>query len=135
MFAKTSSGKKTIGTDTLIGQATTVEGKLVCETDLRIEGTITGDVHCSQNVIIGESGKAYSNIHASSLIIAGLMQGDVSVTETVIIESSGRLEGNILCRSFIIKEGGTFNGNSQMQQDTTAVANNSTSTDIITSDL
>lgn len=123
MFAKSSSGKKISGTDTLIGQATTFEGKLVCETDLRIEGTITGDVHCSQNVIIGESGKAYSHIQASSLVIAGFMQGDVSVTESVIIESSGRLEGNVLCQSFIIKEGGKFNGNSKMQQNAPSLTN------------
>ncbi|MCE5170217.1 polymer-forming cytoskeletal protein [Paenibacillus profundus] len=114
MFSKASNAKKPPGTDTLIGQATKLEGQLDCDTDLRIEGTVKGDVTCSRDVTIGETGIVESNMRAANVIIAGTLNGDVDVTGTLIIEQTGRLTGNTSCSAFIIKEGGHFNGTSRM---------------------
>ncbi|MCY9516512.1 bactofilin family protein [Paenibacillus apiarius] len=114
MFSKASNAKKPPGTDTLIGQATKLEGQLDCETDLRIEGTVKGDVTSSRDVTIGETGVVESNMRAANVIIAGTMNGDVDATGMIVIEQTGRLNGNTCCSAFIIKEGGHFNGTSRM---------------------
>ncbi|CAH8769313.1 bactofilin family protein [Paenibacillus dendritiformis] len=106
--------KRPPGTDTLIGQATTLEGTVDCETDLRIEGRIRGSIRCSRNITIGETGVVYADVEGVSVVIAGSLTGDVIASGSLLIESTGQLNGNATCSAFIIKDGGQFNGTSSM---------------------
>ncbi|UHA74382.1 bactofilin family protein [Paenibacillus sp. 481] len=119
MFQRQPAVKKTISTDTLIGQATRIEGQIHCDTDLRIEGHVNGDVVCTRDVTVGESGRVTSNLKAANVVLAGQLHGDVEISGNLMIETTGVLNGNFTCASLIIKEGGTFNGSSRMSSDTT----------------
>ncbi|PZM62339.1 bactofilin family protein [Paenibacillus dendritiformis] len=112
MFSRNE--KRPPGTDTLIGQATTLEGTVDCETDLRIEGRIRGSIRCSRNITIGETGVVYADVEGVSVVIAGSLTGDVIASGSLLIESTGQLNGNATCSAFIIKDGGQFNGTSSM---------------------
>lgn len=114
MFNKSSSGKRPPGTDTIIGQATRFEGKIYCETDLHVEGQVNGDIHCLRDVIVGETGKLTSVVHANNLILSGQLDGNVIVTGSCIIEPTGKLTGEVESGAFVIHEGGIFNGMSRM---------------------
>jgi cytoskeletal protein CcmA (bactofilin family) len=105
------------GTDTLIGQSTSIEGFMRCESNLRIEGKVTGDIECNNNVTIGETGIARSNISATNLIIAGKVYGDLTIQGTITIMPTGELHGNLTSSSLIIHEGATFNGSSNMKNE------------------
>ncbi|MGG4394889.1 polymer-forming cytoskeletal protein [Paenibacillus thiaminolyticus] len=112
MFSRNE--KRPPGTDTLIGQATTLEGTVDCETDLRIEGRISGSIRCSRNITIGETGVVFADVEGVSVVIAGSLTGDVIASGSLLIESTGQLNGNATCSAFIIKDGGQFNGTSSM---------------------
>lgn len=112
MFSRNE--KRPPGTDTLIGQSTTLEGTVDCETDLRIEGRIRGSIRCSRNITIGETGVVYADVEGVSIVIAGSLTGDVMASGSLVIESTGQLNGNANCTAFIIKDGGQFNGTSSM---------------------
>jgi cytoskeletal protein CcmA (bactofilin family) len=103
-------------TDTLIGQGTLSEGKILCEVNLRIEGEHRGDIECKGDVIIGEGGIARSNITARDITVAGKIFGDILTTGQLIITSSGHLTGNITAHKLIIQDGGMLNGNCHMEQ-------------------
>lgn len=120
MFSKPSGGKRPPGTDTIIGQATRLEGLLHCETDLHVEGQVNGDIHCLRDVIIGETGIVTSCIKANNLIVSGQLDGNVIVTGSCIIETTGRLTGEVESCAFIIREGGMFNGISRMAASSSA---------------
>lgn len=102
-------------TDTLIGEGTTFEGRIKSEASIRIEGGITGDIECAGDVIIGERGIVKSNISARDVILAGNVHGNVITKGKLTITSTGSLQGNISAASFIIEEGGLFQGNSKME--------------------
>ncbi|WP_028544460.1 bactofilin family protein [Paenibacillus taiwanensis] len=104
-------------TNTLIGYGTQVEGKLICETSLRIEGNFRGEIECSRDVVIGESGIAHSSIQAADIVIAGQVHGDMRVSGKLTITPTGRLYGNITSGNLIIHEGATFVGASIMSKD------------------
>lgn len=108
--------KRLAATDTLIGQGTLGEGKLVCEASLRIEGEYRGDIECKGDVIIGECGLVKSNITARDVTIAGTVFGDIQTRGRLIITSSGHLNGNITAHTLIIQDGGMLNGNSRMEK-------------------
>lgn len=108
--------KRVVATDTLIGQGTLTEGKMVCDASLRIEGEYRGDIECKGNVIIGECGVARSNITAVDVTVAGKVFGDIMTKGRLIITSSGQLNGNLYANTLIIQDGGIINGSCQMDQ-------------------
>lgn len=108
--------KRLAATDTLIGQGTISEGRLICEASLRIEGEHRGDIECKADVIIGECGLARSNITARDITIAGKVFGDIVTKGRLIITSSGTLTGAITTQTLIIQDGGKLNGNCYMEQ-------------------
>jgi cytoskeletal protein CcmA (bactofilin family) len=101
-------------TDTLIGEGTNFEGRIKSEASIRIEGHITGDVECTGDVTVGEKGSVKSNISARDIIIAGTVTGNIVTKGKLTITSTGSLHGNISATSFIIDEGGIFQGTSKM---------------------
>lgn len=109
-------------TDTLIGEGTTFEGRIKSEASIRIEGGITGDIECAGDVIIGERGVVKSNVSARDVILAGNVHGNIITKGKLTITSTGSLQGNISAASFIIEEGGQFQGNSKMETATAATA-------------
>ena len=54
---------------TLISAGTTLNGDVASENDLRIDGTVKGNVICSAKVIIGTTGLVEGNIMAGKLQI------------------------------------------------------------------
>lgn len=111
--------KRFSGTDTLIGHGTHAEGKMICESNVRVEGEYQGDIECTGSVIIGESGLARSNIVANDIIVAGKVFGDITTKGRLTITSNGKLYGNVTAGSFILQDGGILNGSCRMdhQQD------------------
>jgi len=103
-------------TDTLIGQGTHAEGKMVCEAGLRIEGEYRGDIECVGDVIVGECGLARSNISARDVTIAGKVYGDIVTKGRLTITATGQLHGNINAHSFIMQDGGIFTGACRMER-------------------
>lgn len=110
--------KRVSTTDTLIGQGTHIEGKLICEASLRIEGEYSGDIECLGDIIIGESGIARCNITAKDLTIAGKVFGEIVTKGRLTITATGQVTGNVVAQTLIIHDGGMINGTCRM--DTTA---------------
>ncbi|WP_168123636.1 polymer-forming cytoskeletal protein [Paenibacillus sp. HB172176] len=107
--------KRLAAADTLIGQGTIAEGKMVSEANLRIEGEYRGDIECKGDVIIGECGVARSNIIAHDITLAGRLFGDIETKGRLIITSSGQITGNVKAHSLIIQDGGLINGSCHME--------------------
>lgn len=113
----TNRKKHNLGTtDTLIGQGTSIEGKLKCEASLRIEGEFQGEIDSQGDIIIGERGIARSNISARDVVIAGIVYGDITTKGRLTITASGQLHGNCAAQSLIIHDGGIFSGSSLMEK-------------------
>ncbi|NEW07011.1 polymer-forming cytoskeletal protein [Paenibacillus sp. SYP-B3998] len=101
-------------TDTLIGEGTICDGKIISEASLRIEGQLNGDIECAGDITVGENAVVQSNIHARDVLIAGKVKGNIYTKGKLVVTNSGVLVGNIEVRSFIIQEGGIFQGSSSM---------------------
>jgi cytoskeletal protein CcmA (bactofilin family) len=114
-FAMFKETKRTIATDTLIGQGTIAEGKIISEANLRIEGEYRGDIECRGDVIIGECGIARSNILAHDVTLAGKLFGDIVTKGRLLITASGQLFGNVTAQTLIVQDGATLNGSFTME--------------------
>ncbi|WP_342424320.1 polymer-forming cytoskeletal protein [Paenibacillus sp. FSL E2-0178] len=103
-------------TDSLIGHGGTLEGKVHCDTNLRIEGNFSGEILCQGTVTVGEQGTVHSSIKAQEVIIAGKVYGDVTANQKLIMTETGQLHGNIAAGALSIMEGSVLNGSVAMAE-------------------
>lgn len=104
----------------IIGTGTKVNGDLVSDGDIRIDGTIEGHVTVKQRLVLGEQGTISGDIEAKDAIIAGLLKGNLKVEQTLILKPSSRIEGDIVTDKIIIESGAQFNGRCSMNQQLSA---------------
>ena len=112
---KNTQAEKTASTSaTLISAGTTVQGDLNSQSDLRIDGTIHGNVSCGAKVVIGPSGFVEGNIAGAHADISGRLVGNVVAKEMVQLRTKCQVHGNVTATSLQIDAGAVFNGQSQM---------------------
>ena len=105
---------------TLISAGTTFKGDVISENDLRIDGTINGNVHCSAKIIVGPTGFVDGNIEGQQADITGKVKGNIIVKDLLQLKAEGNVQGNITAAKLQVDPTTTFNGHCQMG---TAVAN------------
>ncbi|RLD15519.1 MAG: hypothetical protein DRI28_00275 [Caldiserica bacterium] len=97
-----------------IGEGTSVDGKIVAQGNLRIDGKVKGEIDCKGTVTVGEKGNVEANIKASTLIAMGTVIGNVHVKERVEILNTGKIEGDVETPKIAIEEGGILDGKCNM---------------------
>lgn len=99
---------------TIIGESVVIEGKIKSDTSIQVEGKVYGDIETQGNVIVSEKGLVQANISGNEVTIIGKVNGNVFGKERINIKANGRLIGETKTKSFVIDEGGTFVGKSNM---------------------
>lgn len=112
---KTNAAEKNFSNSaTLISAGTILQGDVKSENDLRIDGTIKGNVTSQSKIVVGPSGFVEGNINGHQADISGRVQGNITVKELVQLRDKSQLAGNINAASLQIDAGAIFNGQSQM---------------------
>jgi len=117
MFAKEKSNgasEKSGSSATLISAGTVLQGDVKSETDLRIDGTIQGNVYSSAKIVIGPTGHVEGNIEGRHADITGRVTGNITVEELLQLRGQCHVEGNIQATTLQIDPTATFNGKCQM---------------------
>jgi cytoskeletal protein CcmA (bactofilin family) len=96
----------------IISAETNIEGKIYSPRPIKIEGTVTGEIISSREVVIGREGKVRANVKTRNIIIEGNFKGNIILSGEVKITSTGVLFGNIIQMdtSLNIENGGLFKG-------------------------
>ncbi len=118
---QSSSGKKPTAAPTGGGaglnslvKGTHIEGKIKAPSDIRIEGTLDGDLDCQAKVIIGPSGSVTGNVTCRTAMIEGKFEGNLKVSELLEVRESARVEGDVTYGKIKIDAGAMLIGNIQM---------------------
>lgn len=101
--------------DTVIGPSATWRGTLRSDGGVRVEGRFEGCIEVAGNVVVAESGMVDGDIIARDVIIGGIVRGDVEGAGRLEVLSTGQLIGDITVSSFMIDEGGLFEGISRLK--------------------
>ncbi len=108
------SAEKNADLNTILGKGTIFEGNIKVEHSLRIDGTVKGDVHTSDTLVIGKDGQVEGNIDVKSLILGGKLKGNARVAEIIVLESKSEFRGEMITGKLIIDEGAIFEGKCSM---------------------
>lgn len=104
----------------LIGSGTVVEGKLMTEGSIRIDGTMVGDVVAKADAAIGPTGTLEGKLSAKNVSLAGKVKGTITASEKLILESKSVLQGDIIASKLVVDEGAVFDGHCKMSAEAPA---------------
>ncbi|PJF23037.1 MAG: hypothetical protein CUN56_02955 [Phototrophicales bacterium] len=104
----------TIGFETVLGASTILEGKLTSGGNVRLDGTFTGTLNISGNVLVGETAKITADIDAHNISIAGSVRGNVSGNKIQLLRT-GRVWGDIHAVALATEEGAFIDGKITMK--------------------
>lgn len=90
---------------------TSVEGKLRSTSDIRVDGTIKGDLICEAKVIIGPSGIIEGNIRCQNAVIEGKFEGTLVVADLLNIRENAKVTGDVSYGKLIVQSGAVISGN------------------------
>lgn len=94
-----------------IGQGVTVEGKIVSNQDIRIDGHVQGQIEVGQHeLVLGQGAELKANVNARTVLVAGTLEGNVNAAERVQIQATGVLLGDLVAPRLIIQDGGVLRG-------------------------
>jgi cytoskeletal protein CcmA (bactofilin family) len=97
-----------------IGSGIRIQGELLGDEDVLVEGRVEGRVEVSKAFRVGLGGVVVADVAAGTVDIAGHVVGNVSAAERVELLPTGTLEGNIQAPSIVIGEGARFTGRIDM---------------------
>lgn len=99
-----------MGREAVIGKTTRVRGRVSGDGDLRLEGSVEGDIALRGDLTIAEGAQASSNVEARAVTVGGVLEGDVRASGIVHIESGARVRGDVRGESVAIDDGAEFTG-------------------------
>lgn len=104
------------GTVTL-GPRDRLEGKLVCESDLVVQGYIEGEVTTTGDVRVEQSATVKAKLECRNLSVRGRVEGEVNAQKRLHLAGSGTVQGNVRVAKLQVEDGATFNGSITMHTD------------------
>ncbi len=107
------------GSASLIGSGTSLKGDITSNGDLRIDGTLVGNIICSSKVIIGANGVVEGDISGQQADIMGKVSGTIKVKELLQLKSNCVVNGNLHAAKLQIEPAANFNGQCHMMQEQT----------------
>ncbi len=107
---------------TIIGVGTTISGNLESNGDIRIDGTLLGNLIAKAKVIVGASGNVEGNIDGKQADILGRVTGKIKIEELLYIHGKASIDGDLYAGKLHIEPTATFNGQCHMGANVVAIS-------------
>lgn len=118
MFQKEKTAKRqsdnSIGRINLIGSGTSITGEVKTDSDIRIDGSVNGDIHSDAKVVLGENARVEGNIYCKEADVHGQVVGNLHIHELLHLKTPARVDGDIHTRKLVVESGASFNGQCYM---------------------
>ena len=112
--SKSSYDATTTNASTMIGTGTTITGDLESNGDIRIDGTLIGNLRGKAKIIIGADGIVQGNIEGLQADIMGHVTGTIKVQELLYLHGKTEVKGDIYAGKLQIEPTAIFNGKCHM---------------------
>ena len=115
MFSsKSANREKQAVSLSLIGPGTCITGDIDSPGDIRIDGTLKGNLRCQSKILIGPEGVVEGEINGKQADIMGTVHGNISMTGLLHLHGNANIEGDIHATQLQIDPSVSFNGQCKM---------------------
>ncbi len=92
-----------------LAQGTSIEGTLHADFDIRIDGTLRGNLTCRGKVIIGPSGSITGDVQCENAVIEGRFEGVLLVADVLQVKETAHIQGDVTTQKLVVQPGSIFN--------------------------
>jgi cytoskeletal protein CcmA (bactofilin family) len=103
-----SSSSNTISKDT------SIDGNVETTGNLRIEGTVKGNIRARSKIVLGNSGEVEGKVFAQTADIEGTIKGTIQVEGMLTLKSTANIKGDIKTGKLAMEAGAIFDGKCKM---------------------
>ncbi len=89
-------------------------GELHIDGDVRLGGTVQGEIHATGDVEVDDEAKVNASLAGGDINIRGSVSGPVIARKRLVVARSGSLTGDVRVARLVIQDGATFSGNVSM---------------------
>lgn len=100
----------------LISNGTDITGDIKSTGDIRIDGSLTGNLNTKGKVVIGQTGKVNGEVNCKNSEVSGVVEGKIVVNQLLILKASSKIIGDIVTSKLSIEPGAIFSGNCKMSE-------------------
>lgn len=98
----------------LISNGTEITGDIKSNGDIRVDGTLTGNLNTKGKVVIGTTGKIKGEVFCKNSEVSGTIEGKISVGQLLNLKASSKIHGDISTSKLSIEPGARFTGTCKM---------------------
>jgi cytoskeletal protein CcmA (bactofilin family) len=109
-MAKYNESESNSNNINLIGLGTEIHGDIMSNGDLRIDGSLVGNISAKGKVVIGETGKIKGEITCKNCDVSGIVDGKIMVSELLSLKSNAKIIGDMSTNRLAIEPGSRFTG-------------------------
>ncbi|MEC5142528.1 polymer-forming cytoskeletal protein [Chitinophaga sp. 212800010-3] len=116
---KSKGDKQTMlptSTVNIIGNGTTIQGDIVCEGDIRIDGQVTGLVSTKAKIVVGPEGEIVGDLVCQSADVLGKVTGIIKVDDLLFLKGNALVKGDVYTAHFEMEPTAKFNGRCYMDE-------------------
>lgn len=110
----------------IIGAGTLIKGNLESNGDIRIDGTLQGNLITKGKLVLGPTGKTEGEVQCKNCEVSGTVDGKIIVDELLSLKNSAKIYGDIITSKLAIEPGAVFTGTCNMgsQKGTVKIVDN-----------
>src|SRR5687767_7970000 len=84
-------------------QGTNIEGSVQADKDIRIDGSLRGNLNCKGKVIIGPTGFISGDVQCENAVIEGRFEGVLLVTDILHVKETAKVEGDVTTQKLVVQ--------------------------------
>lgn len=111
----------THGNYSRIEKSTHIKGSIKTHSDIRIDGTLEGDIQTKGKLIVGKGGTVKGDVVCLNADIEGNFQGKLNAQETLNLKSESVVVGEVTIGKLVVAPGATFNAKCSMKNSSNTI--------------
>ncbi len=101
--------------ETVVGEHVFFKGEFKSDGSVRVDGEVEGQIDIKGDLVVGDKGRIRGDALVANILVVGKVEGNIMSRGCIEITPTGYVKGGVQCKSFIVVEGGKFQGNCKME--------------------
>ena len=97
-----------------IVDGTVIEGTFNSQSNIRVDGTVTGTINTKGRLVVGPKGSIEGDVICNNAEVEGVIEGKIKVNELLALRATAKILGDIHTGKLAIEPGATFTGTCSM---------------------
>lgn len=110
------NGETVSNSFTTISANTKITGEVHSDSDIRIDGTVEGNIDSKAKIVLGSGGKVIGDLICQNADISCEVIGNIYTENQLKLNNTANIKGDIFTKKLLIESGAIFIGRCEMGQ-------------------